>query len=385
VGVVSDSIYQRNSQIYETLKSDRQVPKEPAASYPLLWFEDFKAGTDSRDFVQGLLLEQSSAVVFGESNAGKTFWVTDLALHVAAGKDWNGRRVEGGPVIYCALEGGIGFQNRVVAWRDEQGMEDASIPFAAIRASVNLLQPEADTPRLIRTLQNVAEDKGAPKLVVIDTLARTMAGGNENAPEDMGALVKNMDLIRQEIGCCVLFIHHSGKDSTKGARGHSSLRGAIDTEIEVKAGENGAPHSATVVKQREMKKGDSFHFDLKVVEIGRNRHGEQVTTCVVQPSVAPLSEAQQDAQRRTTQALGRGARMALEILRDLLLEKGERGFAGVPQGTASIPEECWREAFYSRGKPDALQPAKQKAFNRACTDLNACGAVASHNGRVWCP
>ncbi len=51
----------------------------------------------------------------------------------------------------------------------------------------------------------------------------------------MGALVRCMDLIRQETGACVLFVHHSGKDAAKGARGHSLLRAAIDTEIEVKA------------------------------------------------------------------------------------------------------------------------------------------------------
>jgi len=31
-----------------------------------------------------------------------------------------------------------------------------------------------------------------------------------------------------------MIIHHSGKDKNKGARGHSSLRAAVDTEIEIK-------------------------------------------------------------------------------------------------------------------------------------------------------
>jgi RecA-family ATPase len=99
----------------------------------------------------------------------------------------------------------------------------------------------------------VTQEKGLRKLLIIDTAARAMAGGNENAAEDMGVLIKNIDLIRQEIGCFVLLIHHSGMDSTKGVRVHSPLRGAIDTEIGVKARGKGEPKTATVVEQRNLK------------------------------------------------------------------------------------------------------------------------------------
>ena len=70
-------------------------------------------------------------------------------------------------------------------------------------------------------------------LVVIDTLARALAGGNENAPEDMGALIGNAKRIQEATGAAVLFVHHSGKDTSRGSRGHSSLKGAADLEIEV--------------------------------------------------------------------------------------------------------------------------------------------------------
>jgi RecA-family ATPase len=64
---------------------------------------------------------------------------------------------------------------------------------------------------------------GVPvKMVVIDTLA----GGNENGPEDMGQMVRSMDQIRAETGSWDGFIHHSGKDAAKGSRGHTSLRAA---------------------------------------------------------------------------------------------------------------------------------------------------------------
>jgi len=361
-----------------------QANPAPAADddlYDLQWFRDIQQNTDAKDFVQGLLVEQSAAVVYGESNAGKTFWVTDLALHVAAGREWNGRRVEGGPVIYCALEGGIGFRNRVSAWRTETGLEDADIPFAAISASVNLLDPEADTPRLVRTLRKVAETYGKPLLIVFDTLSRAMAGGNENAPDDMGALVKNMDTIRQEIGCCALFIHHSGKDAAKGARGHSLLRAAIDTEIEVKSEEGSEVKTATIVKQRDLSKGDVLGFTLKVVELGQNRHGEAVTTCVVEFAEAPEPEDKQNQPKENR--LNGDNRIALDVLQDLIATKGKSGYPGTPDGILSVPEDWWRERFYARGKAGSNAAAKQKAFVRAVTQLTLKRAVACDAGRVW--
>jgi hypothetical protein len=249
---------------------------------PLFWFHEIKPMLDVKDFVQGVLIEGSGAVVYGESNAGKTFWTTDLALHVAAGKEWNGRRIQQGGVVYCVLEGGAGFCNRVSAWRDAHEVLDANFPFAVIPAALNLLDPEADTPRLITAIKQAAMVCSVPvKLVVIDTLSRAMAGGNENAPDDMGALVRNMDKIRQECRVCVLFVHHSGKDAARGARGHSLLRAAIDTEIEVRADDATGQKSALVAKQRELKKGDVFGFTLDVVKLGENRYGEDVTTCIV--------------------------------------------------------------------------------------------------------
>lgn len=256
--------------------------EEEESPLPLLFFDEITPVLEAKDFVQGVLAEGGAAVVYGESNAGKTFWATDLALHVAAGKQWNQRRVEQGGVIYCAMEGGHAFRNRVAAWKRHYGMEDARIPFAAVPMVLNLSNPEADTPSLIQAIRAAQKRMGqAVKLVVIDTLSRALAGGNENAPEDMGALVAAMDAIRAATSACVLFIHHSGKDAAKGARGHSLLRAAIDTEIEVRADESSGTKTATVVKQRDMAKGAAFGFRLEQVVLGQNQHGEDVTTCLV--------------------------------------------------------------------------------------------------------
>jgi hypothetical protein len=351
------------------------LPKQTTA-LPLVFFDDIEPCLDVRDFVQGVLVEEGAAVVYGESNAGKTFWTTDLALHVAAGKEWNGRRVEGGGVIYCVLEGGAGFRNRVAAWRSANYLDGAGIPFAAIPAGLNLLDPEADAPKLVQTIQAAKQQMGVPvKLIVIDTLSRAMAGGNENAPDDMGALVRNMDAIRTATGACVLFVHHSGKDAAKGARGHSLLRAAVDTEIEVVVCE-GETKTATIVKQRELKKGDVFGFKLTVAELGTNRHGEQVTTCVVQPVEAGT------AVKAGLKFSGHQKR-AIDVLQKVLGASGRTGDNGIPSGYASVPEKFWRDEFYQSAMPGDDQETKQKAFKRASQALLDNRAVGMASGRVW--
>jgi AAA domain len=255
---------------------------------PLLWCSETAPALDDVDFVEGVLVEGSAVVVYGDSSVGKTFWTTNLALHVAAGKPWNGRAVEQGAVVYCVMEGGNRFRNRVAAWRGANPGID--LPFTAIPASLNLLNPEADVLPLIETIRFVAKKTGRPvKMVVIDTLARALAGGNENSPEDMGALVRNMDIIRKTTGACVLFVHHSGKDAARGARGHSSLRAAVDTEIEVEVDRETGIRTAKVEKQRDLQDGDVFGFTLETVLVGQNRRGRNVTTCLVNEAASPLT------------------------------------------------------------------------------------------------
>jgi hypothetical protein len=348
---------------------------------PLLWFGQIEAVLDAGDFVQGVLTRGSSIIVYGESNSGKTFWVVDLALHIAAGLRWNGRRVDQGAVIYVAMEGGVGFRNRVAAWRTAHADEllGQDIPFVAIPAPLNMLDPAADTQKLIDAVLHVAKRMGLPVcLVVLDTVARAIAGGNENASDDMGALVNNVDRVRAATGAAVLGVHHSGKDAARGARGWSGLRGAIDTEIEVRADDETKEHSAEVVKQRDLPKGDAFTFRLQVHQLGVNQHKEPVTTCVVDSGDGEASPV------KRKKVLPAHARTALRALQNLLAKgKGMVGCLDCPPGLRSIQEREWREEYYATAVPGASPEAKKKAFRRAADVLIDGQAVAMAHERCW--
>ena len=364
--------------------SRSDAPKEPLREplreprlLPVVMFADAAASLDANDFVEGVLARAAMSVIYGESNSGKTFFALDMGLHVAAGRAWRDRAVEQGLVLYLALEGSAAIMNRVAAFKIDQGMEDDRLPFAIAPVAVNLLDPNADASAVIDTVMAVAATMATkPMLVIVDTLARAIAGGNENASEDMGALVRNGDLIRQATGAHLMWIHHSGKDQAKGARGHSSLRAATDTEIEVVA--VSASRTATVTKQRDMDCSGAFAFTLKVVDLGNNTRGKAVTSCVVE-----VEDEHSPGGLAVRRRLKGHQQRALEVLADLIAHSGRTGDPEVPSGFASVPEKWWRERFYERAMPGSEPDAKQRAFRRAADLLVEHHLVGMGGGRVW--
>lgn len=267
-------------------KRAKQQPTPPKNKAEFLeYFDDIAPVLSTRCLIAGVLGEGTSAILYGDSNSGKTFAALDMALCIASAMPWQGREVRQAPVLYCALEGGAGFRNRVTAWKFEKHTPGSVVWFAALPVGLDLVSEDGDASEVIRAAMDMKKRLGQPVgLIVIDTLSRAMAGGNENAPEDMGALVRHIDEIRAATGATVLVVHHSGKDTAKGARGHSLLRAAVDTELELTATDDGT-RTLRATKQRDMECGASFGFNLSVVEIGFDPEtNEPVTSCIPIPT-----------------------------------------------------------------------------------------------------
>lgn len=245
----------------------------PKKKFEFLSFDAAADGAleDSRaSLIKGLLDQGAMTILYGASNVGKTFVAMDLAYHVASGTPYAGMKTTKGCVIYVAAEGGRGAKRRVRALRDKyqaQGVE-----FLLLPSSVDLRRPDADLKPLISAIQAL----GVPVLlIVIDTLSRAMAGGDENSSVDMGFIVNHFDVLRAHTSAHLLVVHHSGKNAAQGARGHSLLRAATDTEIEV------ADRVVEVTKQRDMDGSWSSGFALEVRTLGVDGDGDPVTSCTV--------------------------------------------------------------------------------------------------------
>lgn len=207
---------------------------ENPSRFRLLSREDLRRLPPPTWLVHKHLVASSLAVLYGPSGHGKTFLALDWALAVAAGAAWHGsatQRVQ--PVVYVAAEGASGLDRRVTAWEKTYPAANTE-QFYVVDEAVNLFARERE-PSIEDTsafLDLLANARLRPGLVVFDTVARSMAGGDENAARDMGLVVAAADRIRRETGATVLLIHHTGKDH-KDERGSSALRAAADTMVKV--------------------------------------------------------------------------------------------------------------------------------------------------------
>jgi hypothetical protein len=181
--------------------------------------------------VEGVLPAASNATVYGTSGTGKTFVALDWALSIASGQlSWQGRTIAAGPVVYVAAEGQAGLSQRIEAWMHANGVEEEPDLYI-IPDAVQLLDRMEGKALLDAIRAKVGED---PVLIVLDTLAKCMPGGDENSTQDMGLAMAGQDYLRTETGASVLLVHHPAKNSDV-ERGNSSLRASQDAMLLLKA------------------------------------------------------------------------------------------------------------------------------------------------------
>jgi hypothetical protein len=181
------------------------------------------------------LVKHTLSCIYGPSGVGKSFVALDLIFSIASGSEWLGCvPVQQGMVVYIAAEGVGGLAERMDAWCALHPEADISrVRF--LTSAVNMIEADQVT-NLINSIRAQCDD--TPVLVVIDTLARSMVGGDENSAKDMGRVIAAADHIKDELNCHVSVVHHTGKNGDD-ERGSSALRGACDTRIYV-SDENGA-------------------------------------------------------------------------------------------------------------------------------------------------
>ena len=353
------------------------VVKDPIADiidesnvFELLEADEIKPSLAADDFVEGLLISGAMSVVYGPSNCGKTFFASDLSLHIALGWRWRDLEVEQGGVIYIAAEGAHGIKNRVAAFKKHHNID--GIPFAVLPTTVNMSDAAGDIDKLINTVRLAARKYGRISMVVVDTLARVMVG-NENAAEDMNALIVNCDRLRHVTNAHVMIIHHSGKQREAGARGSSALRAATDTEIEIDKVDNIS--TAQVTKQRELECVGVYNFGLEIVKLGQNPRGKAVTSCIVVEAAEPRGR------RRERKPTGKQQKLLFNVAAQLFAGATARQVFNDGPLLPCITEDELRHSSYPRMTNDPKH--KSTAFNRALDGLVADEFLMRDDQWIW--
>lgn len=227
--------------------------------------------------VDGILPKGALGCVFGRPGSAKTFLVLDVALRVAGGLPWGVREVRGGPVLYIAAEGSAGLGTRIRAWLDHANLADIdNIQFLPL--AVNLLDVHQRAALLVVTAEI------NPVLIVVDTMARSMVGGDENSARDVGLVIDAADKLRLQTSAAVVLVHHTGKDGQT-YRGSSALEGACDTMVEVLL--DGDVVTVRCEKQKDAEPFEPIRMRLVTVNLG------DASSCVLEASHGGLSESQE--------------------------------------------------------------------------------------------
>lgn len=330
------------------------------------------------------------AALFGKPGTFKSFVAIYLAACISCGDEAFGQETEQTGVVYVAGEGGFGMSLRMKALKKVHDTpEDAPIYF--LRRQINLRSSLDDATKLVEAIKALNIDVG---LVVIDTLARAFAGGNENASEDMGAFMAIVAEVQRLLNCAALIVHHSGKDEARGMRGHSSLFGAIDAEIEVlKMSQDGAETRIGQLRTSKQKDGeDNLTFLYKLPLVVLSDIDPDLTSLVVEP----ISQAEAEAlgakrsgktgSGKTRNKPSKVEEMALETLQLALDKKGvEPMFDQMKDTEMVVLEDVWSQFFADKYAQKSTRKTESAArsWRRAKNELYKTGQIKGFNQYVW--
>jgi hypothetical protein len=302
----------------------------------------------------GQLFPESGVAAFsGAAGCGKTFLTLDLAWKLCFGADWFGRRTTKSDVYYFALEAQLGVIGRLTALTVGSGRQR---PDNFHLGTAFELANEQFVERFI-------EFSEPSPVIVIDTLSQASPGMDDNDPSDMGRIIHGAQTLATRLGALVILVAHTGKDQTRGIRGHSSLIAALDTSIFVQ--EVRSHREWKIAKVKDAEGGASFGFDLIQHEVGTDSFGEMQTSCTVQPISG--SELQRTKSANATQTT------ALRALERAITATDEDASEGVS-------EAAWRSQFdqlAGHKNPDSAR----RVFQRAKETLLSNDEVIEESGR----
>jgi hypothetical protein len=238
--------------------------RELAADEPPLWpwlerASDLLAEPDPGPtpfLVEELIVDRALMAIQGLPKTWKTWVELELSCAIVTGRPAFGHFAipEPGPVVLVLEESGRAALHRrlgALARGNAISIPDlAELHFAANR---RVRLDDLEWQR--RLLASVVEIR--PRAVFLDPLARLkMAGRKENAQEEMAVLLDFMRLLRDEGGCTVAFVHHTGHEGTH-LRGSSDLESYWESKLSLKRDGDEAEFST---EHREAEAGLTHRF-----------------------------------------------------------------------------------------------------------------------------
>lgn len=369
--------------------------------------------------IKGIIPSREAVLIYGAPQTGKSFETQNLAMHIARGIDFQGRRTKKAGVVYCAFEGGKGFKGRQLAYANHHEIgPDEDVDMVVLTRRADLFGSETDIVELIEEIRHWAGTFSTELgLVVLDTWSAATPGADENAGKDVSRVKERVMRIVNELNTAVIVVHHKPASGGR-PRGHGSLTGDFETTIDidwltesgtrqdaprgpqnsVKDQDKRPIRAATVTKQREGEQGLSWRFVLRQVKIGQDADGDAVSSCVSLLPAGLAAESRDAAPADGGPAKSEDGRFILKpnlatafrALCNALGEKGRDPPPGlrIPPRTKVTTLAEWRDEYERIAAtededPEKLKERVKKARDRAAERLLLSGFIGKDGDWVW--
>jgi hypothetical protein len=378
---------------------ERNPPPIGNASQPSLYkfehWEDIGFDLDEEFLIDGILPRHGVGLLYGPSQSLKSFVAMHLGLSVAQGQSWAGRKAEPAPVLYIGAEGAAGLRKRKHGYVHAGRAPNSGVNFSLLSAAPNLGTAEGDHAKLIASI----EASGiAPKLLIIDTIAKVIGGADENGA-GMAQFLVNAQELAQHFAGFVLAVHHTGwnEEAKDRPRGWSGLPAALDVQIlsERKAGEMSA--TLTVQKLKDEPSGLRLEALMQPIALGTGKTGREISTLIIDEVTELTPQAKPQAP--SASAIPKPLKLLFAVLEQALDDYGQEIQAFGTDGVKvrAVAERHVRKLYFERiaeraekdEDPDKLADRQRTAFKRAVKSaLDARLLIAGdHKGErfLWKP
>ena len=354
--------------------------------------------------IKGVITRGEVAMMAGPSGCGKSFLGLDLAMSICRGERWFGNWVRQGGVIYQAGEGKRGLFKRLRAYRKETGLRlQDDLDFVLMPAGLNLYSSADHAKAFVEECKYWRKTfRSALEMVVIDTFGAATAGADENASRDMGPVLERCAWIASELQTAVLLVHHMNAGGTK-ARGWTGITANIDSVIGVarldqKDGsavldnDKRAIREITTIKMKDGEDGRRWRFVLPSIEIGKDEHGDPITSCVVRLPNDEGAPGATETPREAGKRLSAQADLFVRAMRKAMDDQGEEApaFLNLPAGHRVVKWKHVLGAFAKLGfagegedDPKKRQAALYTAAKRHGEALMADRIIMRETPFVW--
>jgi RecA-family ATPase len=215
------------------------------------------------ELVENLLFKKGITTMVAQAGDGKTTTGASIALLVAAGGMWGGKKIDPRPVLWIAGEGEDDLPGMVKAVAKHHGLDWEKLDIAICLEAVDF-SSIVETNLLIERLKRMP-----PMLIIADALADIMGDLDEDKAKHITQVYTNLRRVEKKTGSIILVLHHQGWNNDR-ERGSTAIRAKSDIMVQI-VKEGFKPDEGYVkfthLKRRGAPRLKEFVYEVKLVPV----------------------------------------------------------------------------------------------------------------------